>query len=132
MRRLVAAILSAMLLALPIAPEAQGAVNVVRSGDENPLKEVAKSVLYGGLAGLTVGAALAVATQDNNNDGDLIRWGFAGGTLLGLGMGLYWVTARPRASAALEFENGRWSVRAPAVALGADGTARVRLARIRF
>jgi hypothetical protein len=132
MRRLVAAMLCAVLLTAMVAPEVGAAVNVNRSGDENPLKEVAKSVIWGGLAGLTVGSALAVASKDNHNDEDLVRWGFASGTLLGLGVGLYWVFARPSPTAALEFQNGQWSAGAPSLALGPDGRARVQIVRVRF
>ncbi len=132
MRRMIAACLAAVMFATPIATEARAAVNVTRTGDENPMKEVAKSVIYGGIAGLFVGVSLAVATKDNHNDGDLIRRGFAGGTLAGLGLGLYWVTRRPQPSAALELEDGRLRAGVPAIAFDPDGTARVHLARVRF
>ena len=132
MKRLIACALSVILSIASIAPQVRAAVNVNRAGDENPVKEVAKSVLYGGLAGLTVGAALAIATENNHNDDDYVRWGFATGTLAGLGIGMWWITSRPSASAALEFQNGRWSVGAPAMALGPDGTTRVRLAAVKF
>lgn len=132
MRSIVAAALAALLLTGTIAPAVSAAVNVNRTGDENPMKEVAKSTIYGGVAGLFVGLALAVANDDNDNDGDLIRWGFAGGTMLGLGMGLYWVSKRPEPTGALELENGRWRAGVPGVALAADGSARMSLVRVRF
>lgn len=132
MRSIVAALLAALLFAGTLAPAASAAVNVNRSGDENPMKEVAKSTIYGGVAGLFVGLALAVAVEDNDNDDDFIRWGFAGGTMLGLGMGLYWVGQRPQPTAALEWERGMWRAGPPGVALTAEGAARVQLVRLRF
>jgi len=132
MKRLIALSLSVILLAAPLASEALAAVNVTRSGDENPMKEVAKSIIYGGLAGLTLGLAFAWATEGDDSDGDIIRWTFVGGTMAGLGMGIYWVTKRPQPVAALEFENGHVRAAVPAVALDRDGAARVHLARVRF
>jgi hypothetical protein len=132
MRRPIAAVMAALMLVLPWATEARAAINVQRSGDENPMKEVAKSVLYGALAGLCVGGALAVATEDNHNDDDFIRWGFAGGTLAGLGMGIYWVSKRPQPSALLEIREGQLGAAVPDLTLGHDGTARMRLVRVNF
>jgi hypothetical protein len=132
MKSVVAAALSVLLALSAVAPVASAAVNVHRSGDENPMKEVAKSTIYGGVAGIFVGLALAVADEGNDNDGDLIRWGFAGGTMLGLGMGLYWVSRRPEPTAALEWERGRWRAGAPGVALAANGDARIPVVRLRF
>jgi hypothetical protein len=132
MRTFLAALMTAVLCTGILAPAAAAAVNVNRSGDENPMKEVAKSTIYGGVAGLFVGLALAVAQKDNDNDEDLIRYGFAGGTLLGLGMGIYWIGQRPQPSGALEFEDGHWRAGAPGVQLAADGGARVSLVRMSF
>jgi hypothetical protein len=132
MKRILAALLVACCGVQLAAPAAHASVNVNRNGDENPMQEVAKSVIYGGLAGLVVGSAIAVANDGNSNDGDIIRWGFAGGTFLGLGMGLWWVTSRPRPSAALELNDGVLRAQLPAPELGPDGHPRVALARVRF
>jgi hypothetical protein len=132
MRTILAALMAALMCTSVLAPAVSAAVNVNRSGDENPMKEVAKSTIYGGVAGLFVGLALAVAQKDNDNDEDLIRIGFAGGTLFGLGMGIYWVGQRPQPSGALEFEDGRWHTGVPGVQLAADGGARVSFVRMSF
>lgn len=131
-KRCVAAVLCACLMVQFAAPAAYASVNVNRGGDENPMKEVAKSVIYGGLAGLVLGSAVAVATSGDSNDGNAIRWGFAGGTFLGLGMGLWWVTKRPQPSAALEFKSGELRAQLPTPVLGRDGRTRVALARVTF
>ena len=54
--RIIAALLCACLLFHIAAPAAQAGVNANRNGDENPMKEVAKSVIYGGMAGLKYAA----------------------------------------------------------------------------
>ena len=131
-QRIMAAFVCACLSLSLLAPAAHASVNVNRGGDENPMKEVAKSVIYGGLAGLVIGSAIAVASDSNDNDGDSIRWGFTTGTFLGLGMGLWWVTKRPQPSAALEFRHGELHAALPMPMLEADGRTRVALASVRF
>ena len=132
MKRFMAALVCASLLIQIAAPAAYASINVNRTGDENPMKEVAKSVIYGGLAGLVLGGAIAVATDNNSNDGDIVRWGFAGGTFLGLGMGLWWVTRRPQPTAALELKDGALRAAIPTPDFGPDGRPRLLLARVRF
>jgi hypothetical protein len=80
-------------------------VIVERTGSENPVQEIAKSVLWGSVAGLVLGSALTLATENADNDAAMIRYGFAGGALLGLGVGIMHVSSRPSA-AMLEFEDG--------------------------
>jgi len=132
MKRFIRAVLSAYLLLLLAAPAAHASVNVNRNGDENPMQEVAKSTIYGGLAGLVMGSALAWASDKNNNDADLVRWGFVGGTFVGFGMGLWWVSHRPAARAALEFEDGGLRAQLPVPEVDAHGKPRLALARVRF
>lgn len=97
--RLAAALV--VCLACSAAAPAAAAVNVERSGSENPMVEVARSVFYGGLAGLMVGGAIDWAAEGDTN---AMRWGFVGGTMLGLGMGIWHVTNRPHAM--IEIEGG--------------------------
>ena len=130
--RVPARLLLAILLIQLMAPAAHAAVNVSRSGDENPMREVARSVVWGGLAGLTVGSAIAVATDGSDGDGNAIRWGFALGTFVGLGYGLWWVSRRPQPSALLEIGDGRLVAHAVLPEPGPDGTLRLRLARVSF
>ncbi len=131
-RRLVAAALLTGLLAQLAAPAAHAAINVTRGGDENPMREVARSVVWGGLAGLTVGAAIAVATDGSDGDGDAVRWGFAGGTFVGLGYGLWWVSRRPQPSAMFEVKDGRLVAHAVLPEPDMNGTLKLRLARVTF
>jgi hypothetical protein len=104
LQRLVYSFLLVLLTTGRVVPAAAD-VNVSRTGSENPVQEVAKSIFWGGIAGLMVGGALAVATSDSDNDGDYIRAGFVGGVLFGAAFGIYHVTSRPRAL--LEIEHGQ-------------------------
>ena len=52
MTRWISGLLVASLALAAIAPAARAAVNVERSSSENPMVEVSRSVIYGGLAGL--------------------------------------------------------------------------------
>lgn len=131
-RRAIGALVVTLLSVQVVVSPALAAVNVNRSGDENPMKEVAKAVVWGGIAGLTLGTALAVASDSNDNDGELIRWGFAGGTFLGLGMGLWWVSRRPEPSAMLELKDGTLMARVALPGPGPDGRPRLTLARVTF
>ena len=131
-KRIAVALMCACLFVQSFAPAANAAVNVNREGDENPMKEVAKSTIYGGLAGLVLGSAIALATEGDSNDGNIVRWSFVAGTFTGLGMGIWWVSKRPQPSAALELRDGSLHAQLPTPALGADGRTRVALARVRF
>lgn len=103
-------LVTAVLALGALSPAARAAVNVERQGSENPVLEVAKSTVYGGLAGLLLGSAIALATD--SNDGDIIKWSFVGGTFLGCGFGIYHVATRPKATALLEFQGGTPSLHA--------------------
>jgi hypothetical protein len=100
-------ILLCVTLALTVlAPAARGDVDVEREGSENPVLEVAKSTLWGALAGLVVGGAIALIDSDNDHNGDIVRWGFVGGTFLGMGYGIYHVSTRPEPTAMLQLQGG--------------------------
>jgi hypothetical protein len=114
--RLVAVALLVLVAGACLAPPASAQIIETRQGDANPMVSVFKSTIYGGLAGLVVGLAIAVASDDND-DGDAIRWGFVGGTFLGLGYGIYDVATRPSPGRALlEGGAGGWSVGVPTLA----------------
>ncbi len=106
MKRFVVVLVIGLLACVLGRGSASAGVNVERTSSENPMLEVAKSTVYGGLAGLVLGSAVALV-NNGSNDGDIIKWGFAGGTFLGFGYGLYYVSSRPRASALLEIEDGK-------------------------
>jgi hypothetical protein len=106
-------------------------VQVERRSDENPMVEIARSTIYGGLAGLAVGLAF-VALDKNGDHPDLVSNSFAIGTLAGLGVGIYWVTSRPQPSALIQVdETGTHMAFAPPE-VGFDGSARMRLVGVRF
>ena len=131
-RALAAALVA--LLSLPNAPPALAEVNVERHSSENPMVEVARSTMYGALAGLIVGGAIELAAKDDS--GEPLRWGIVGGTMVGLGYGLWWTSHRP-SGAMLEYEDGTLRAHAMPTIQGVvtpDGMreAQIRLVAIRF
>jgi hypothetical protein len=104
--KIAALLLVAVLASVVRSAPAHAAVNVERSGAENPMVEVARSTLYGGLAGLMIGGAIALV-DGSHDDGSVIKWGFAGGTFLGFGVGLVSVLTRPEPTGFIELEHGR-------------------------
>jgi hypothetical protein len=85
------------MLSSIVTPAAHAAVNINRESDENPMREVAKSIMWGAIGGFMVGGAIALATDDTSKDDDYIRYGIVGGTFVGLGMGLWFVSRGLRA-----------------------------------
>ncbi len=132
MKRLIAVLTLVVLVAGPLAAPARAAVKVERQGTENPMVEVAKSTVWGGLTGLVLGGAIALVGNDNHNDGDILRWGFAGGTFLGFGVGMWWVTHRPEPTALLEFQGAAPSLHATLPSPGPDRGLELRLVAVRF
>src|SRR5262249_11232255 len=129
MRRILCTMTAAILLIVAALP-ARAAVNVVRESSENPMKEVGKSIAYGGLAGLTLRRALEGARA--GGDEDAIRWGFAGGTFAGAGLGLYFVLSRPNASAMIQIENGRLRLALAQPVIEPGPGVRLSLVRAKF
>lgn len=129
MKRTICLLATASLLA-GVALPARAAVNVQRSGSENPMLEVAKSVFYGGLAGLMVGSAIALV--DDNGGGGAVKWGFVGGTFAGLGFGLYHVMSRPSGAALIEIENGKVHLAAIQPTLDPKSGVKLALVRAKF
>jgi hypothetical protein len=103
---------------------------VERRSDENPMVEIARSTLYGGLAGTLVGGALALASDAK--DATAVKWGFVVGTLFGAGYGFYTVTSRPQPSALIEWRSGGPASGGLAALDVAPGNARVRVLAVRF
>lgn len=123
-------VVAALVVACGPAP-ARAAVNVERHGAENPMVEVARSTLYGGLAGLLLGGAIALV-DDSHDDAKVLKWGFAGGTFLGFGVGLVSVLTRPEPTGLLQLENGSAHLAfAPPRRTGA-GTLALDVVTIRF
>jgi len=103
-----------ILLSLLIPPRTDAQVVVSRQGDENPAISVTKSIFWGGLGGLLLGGAVALATDED--DGEILKWSFVGGTFAGLALGLWHVTHRPEPRGALlRIEPGGALVSAPLV-----------------
>ena len=113
-RRFVALLLAGCLLlnaSLVFAVEAprpplhrSDSVNISRTGDENPVMEIAKSVYWGALAGFVLGGAITLA--DSNHSNEPIRWGIVIGAFAGLGAGVYFVAHRPQPASLLELRGG--------------------------
>ncbi len=117
MKRMLCVVLSFSLFVSATAP-AFAAVNVERRGDENPMVEVARSVMWGALAGAVVGGAVALADKSPEN-GEPIRIGVVAGTFVGLAYGLWWSTHRPSGAAMIELRDGTLRANAiPALEFG--------------
>jgi hypothetical protein len=118
-----------LLIALSAVGPACADVNVERHGSENPMQEIAKSTIFGGLAGLLLGGAYALA-DDSGDDSDALKWGVVAGTFFGFAYGFYHVQTRPRAM--LEIEDGEPRLGAVAPTIAPDGETRLHLVGIRF
>jgi len=118
----------------PVAPEvlASGSVEISRNGSENPMVEIARSVMWGAVAGFVVGGAIALAAKDDS--GESLRWGIVLGTGAGLAAGIYFVAHRPQPQALLELRDGEMTPMTNP--LGAiepvQGGARARLIGVDF
>lgn len=113
------------------AAPASAAVNVERGGAENPMVEVARSTIYGGVTGLVLGGAIAWA-RNGDNGYSIMRWGFVAGSFFGFGYGLYHVQTRPRARALLEIEGGPPRLEVPSMVLTPESGVRVAVVSARF
>jgi hypothetical protein len=120
----------ALLAALLSASPALAELRVERRSDENPAVEIARSTVYGGLAGLTVG--LAFAALDDSPHPDLIQNSFAIGTFAGLGLGIYWVFSRPQPRAMIEIDGKGPHLALAPPEIGPDGRPRMRLVHVTF
>ncbi len=92
--------------------------------EENAMLTVSKTIVYGGLAGLILGSAIALAADDN--EGDIIKWSFVAGTFAGLGVGIHSVSKRSGpGSAVLSIEGAdvAWNTPAPSFAFESDPLA---------
>jgi hypothetical protein len=132
MKRTVCGLLVFAMLAAIVEP-ALAEVNVERRSDENPMVEVARSVMWGAAAGAVVGGAIALADSNPDNT-DPVRWGIVGGVGLGLVYGLWWSAKRP-SGAMLQIEDG--TLRAQAIppiemTVTPGGTHETRVALVGF
>lgn len=124
-------VLAAALAGAALPTPGLAAVNVERQGAENPMVEIARSTMYGGLAGLMIGGAIALV-DDSNDDGDALKWGFAGGTFFGFGFGVISVLRRPEPTGLLHLENGRAHLALAAPRPTRSGTLALDLVSVRF
>jgi hypothetical protein len=127
----IVSVLLILAMTAGIGAPAAAAVNVERSGSENPMVEVARSTIYGGLTGLVLGGAIAWA-RDGDNGYNIVRWGFVAGSFFGFGYGLYHVSSRPTARALLEIEGGTPRLEVPSVVLVPGRGAQVAVVSARF
>ena len=140
MKRVVFVLLLASLSAGWTRP-CSAQVVVDRHGEENPAVSITKSVFWGALGGLILGGAIALVAEED--EGEIIKWSFVGGTFAGLGVGIWHVATRPEpAGALLEIGPEGTRIAMPAFSLEAerdplfagpqvDRTARVALVTLR-
>jgi hypothetical protein len=132
MKRPITWILCASLALETLPLTAFAGVNIERKGSENPMAEVFKSTLYGALVGAVVGGAIVLAAQDSDANGDIMRWSIVGGTMLGLGAGIYFVARRPQPSGMLELKDGTLAIHPPTPQIEPGGGMSMRLVAVRF
>ena len=119
------------MVALGVFPSRSFAdVNVERGGVENPVVEVFRSTVYGALAGVAVGGAIALAV--GSDAGEIMRWSIVGGTAIGLGTGIYFVSRRPQPAAMLELKDGGLSFHPPTPQLEPGGGVSLQLVTVRY
>jgi hypothetical protein len=129
-RKRISVFLCAMV-ALGVFPARSFAdVNVERGGVENPVVEVFRSTVYGALAGVAVGGAIALAVGSDADE--ILRWSIVGGTAIGLGAGVYFVSRRPQPSALLELKDGGLSLHPPVPQLEPGGGVSMQLVAVRY
>lgn len=113
-----------------LASAALADIHVERRSDENPAVEIARSTIYGGLAGLMVG--LAFAAIDDGAHPDLVQNSFAIGTFAGLGIGVYWAFSRPQPRGMIQVDEDGAHLGLVPPEIGPDGSPRMRLVSVRF
>ena len=130
MRKRISVFLCAMV-ALGAFPDRSFAeVDIERGGVENPVVEVFRSTVYGALAGVAVGGAIALAVGSDADE--ILRWSIVGGTAVGLGAGVYFVSRRPQPAAMLELKDGGLSLHPPTPQLEPGGGVSMQLLAIRY
>ena len=127
-------ILLCVALALDVLPApASAGVNIERHGTENPMVEVFKSTIYGALTGAVVGGVIVLAAQgDSDTDRDIMRWSIVSGTVVGLGVGFYFVAKRPQPAAMLELKDGALGLHPVLPQVEPGGGVRMRVVGVRF
>ncbi len=108
------------LLLLTVQAAAQ--VRVERKGEENPAITITKSILYGGLAGLMLGGATALAVE--KNEAEIVKWFAVGGVFGGLAVGVLHVATRPEPTVGLVQKDGdRLTLNVPSINVYQAGNA---------
>jgi len=124
-------VLLCAVLALGAFPASSSAeVTIERRGVENPVVEVFKSTVYGALAGVAVGGAIALAAGSDAEE--ILRWSIVGGTAIGLTAGIYFVSRRPQPVALLELKSGELSLHPPTPQLEPGGGVSMQLFAAQF
>jgi hypothetical protein len=131
MKRVVGGLALAGVLVTLAAPASEAAVNIERESHENPVVEVFRSTIYGGLAGLVVGGAIAWATESDDS-GEIVKWGFVTGTFVGLAAGIAFAARRPQPTSLLELEDGTLRAHVLPTVEPLPGGARAHLVGLRF
>lgn len=125
------ALTAALVAAALFTNAAFAEIHVERRSDENPAVEIARSTIYGGLAGLMVGLAFA-AIDDDSPHPDLVQNSFAIGTFAGLGIGVYWAFSRPQPRGMIQVDEDGAHLGLVPSEIGPDGGPRLRLVSVRF
>lgn len=131
MKRAVAAALALALAWSAAVPAAHAEVSIRRESQENPVVEVFRSTIYGGLAGLMLGGAVAWATESDDS-GDIVKWGFVLGTFGGFAAGVAFAASRPQPASLVELEDGALRAHAMPTVEPVAGGARAHLVGLRF
>lgn len=118
--------------ASPARAETRASIQIQRQGMENPMLEVAKTTVWGGLAGAAIGAALALGVPDSPHNGDLLKWSFIGGTAVGFFAGIQHINSRPDANALLEFQDGATRIHPALPAPGPGHGLAMNVVAVRF
>jgi hypothetical protein len=133
MKRLVSVLLCATIAFGPLASSASAGVNIERQSAENPMVEIFKSTIYGALTGAVVGGVIVLAANENaDTNRNIMRWSLVAGTVVGLGVGMYFTAKRPQPSSLLEFRNDGLALHAVAPQIEPGGRMTMRLVGVRF
>lgn len=122
---LVAAVLAIALGATRVTAQ----VRVIRVGEENPVKTIAKSTFWGGVTGLALGAAVALVAEKDEED--IIKWFFVGGVFGGFAFGVYHVLTRePPSTGLIDIDEDGLSIARPSITMTTEGGADLREPRL--
>jgi len=118
----------ALALVLTMGTGVSAQVVEGRDSEANPASVIFRSTLYGAGTGLALGGAYALVNDDDDT-GDILRWGVATGAAAGLLIGLVHIATRSEPE---EDTNGVGMLRfdGAGVGLSMDGVLSTRMVRL--